>query len=77
MKHRWPGAKLPIPTFRTSGSQPKFSVLSRFCRTSRPSVNQSLIREVIRIKSITNRRGQVYEAYAGCDRAPINWENVR
>lgn len=31
--------------------------------------------EAVRAISLTRRTGAVRDAYAGCDRAPFNWEN--
>lgn len=40
------------------------------------SANPALVAETLRARSIRDQRGPHWDAYAGCDRAPMNWERV-
>lgn len=34
-------------------------------------------REAVRARALTRREGPVWDAYAHCDRAPLDWERRR
>ena len=52
--------------------------LSKGHRTCAPCYrstnNRAHTAEAIRARSLARREGPVWDAYAGCDRAPFNWE---
>ncbi len=75
MRARWPGAKMPVPVFVVSGSAGKPFEAMAACAINRTSTSDpQLVREAIRARSIAHQEGPVWDAYAGCDRAPMNWE---
>lgn len=75
MRARWPGAKVPVPVFVVSGSAGKpFEAMAARAINRTSTSDPQLVREAIRARSIARQEGPVWDAYAGCDRAPMNWE---
>lgn len=70
---------MSVPCFHTSGSGPiapghrAYTGLPTAIDRTNASDPQ-LVREAIRARSIARQEGPVWDAYAGCDRAPMNWE---
>lgn len=66
---------MPVPVFVVSGRAPKpFEAMTARAINRISSADPQLVREAIRARSIARQEGPVWDAYAGCDRAPMNWE---
>lgn len=51
------------------------AIKSRTCAPCyRSTNNRAHTAQAIRARSLARREGPVWDAYAGCDRAPFNWE---
>lgn len=71
------GARVPIPTFRSSTAKPATG------RRPRPIFDQVVVvdrqaeHEARRACSLRRQEGAHWNAYAHCDRAPFGWEKAR
>lgn len=68
---------MPVPVFVVSGRSPKpFEAMTARAIDRTSASDPQLVREAIRARSIARQEGLVWDAYAGCDRAPMNWERA-
>lgn len=77
MRFRWPGARIAVPVIVSTGKAHTAGGLRQratISDRSRDIIDQNCVREALRARSIVRREGPVWDAYAGCDRAPMGWE---
>lgn len=77
MIHRFPHACPPIPAFRSSRPDTSAPRRSTAAPVRTEHRDPALMAEATRAASIRRRTGPVYDRYADCDRAPLNWENYK
>lgn len=79
MRFRWPGARIAVPVIVSTGKAHTSGGLRQratITDRSRDIIDQNCVREALRARSLRRREGLVWDAYAGCDRAPMGWEGA-